>query len=125
VTLTIPAFVAEWQARDFTEAAGAKLHFIGLCDALGVPRPGDRPNYAFEKRVTKTGGGQGFADVWYRDHFAWEYKVKGGDLGAAYRQLLEYREGYCQVNGKWAASAGAVGKAHNFTRTPGGESAID
>src|SRR5690242_11240687 len=92
VTLTIPAFVAKWQASDLTEAAGAKLHFVELCDALGVARPGASGAYTFEKRVTKTGGGQGFADVWYRDHFAWEYKGKGKDLAAAYGQLLQYRE---------------------------------
>src|SRR5207302_6867802 len=49
--------------------------------------------YAFEKAVTKTGGSAGFADVWRRGHFAWEYKGKHHDLGAAYDQLLRYREG--------------------------------
>ena len=48
--------------------------------------------YAFEKGAEKTGGGDGFADVWRRDCFAWEYKGKRKDLVAAYRQLLEYRE---------------------------------
>jgi type II restriction/modification system DNA methylase subunit YeeA len=42
--------------------------------------------------VEKTGGGSGYADVWYLDHFAWEYKGKKKDLAAAYRQLLTYRE---------------------------------
>src|SRR5439155_98068 len=37
-------------------------------------------------------GGQGFADVWMRGHFAWEYKGKHRDLNAAYRQLLQYHE---------------------------------
>lgn len=49
-------------------------------------------HYAFEKRVTKGGGGDGFADVWKRGFFAWEYKGKKADLKAAYRQLLDYRE---------------------------------
>ena len=44
----------------------------------------------------KTRGGKGFADVWFRDHFAWEYKEsrskKHKDLKAAYRQLNDYRE---------------------------------
>ena len=37
-------------------------------------------------------GGDGFADVWRRGYFAWEYKGKRKDLGAAYTQLLQYRE---------------------------------
>ncbi len=49
--------------------------------------------YAFEKAVTKTGGGAGYADVWRKDYFAWEYKGKDGSLTAAYEQLLKYREG--------------------------------
>ena len=49
-------------------------------------------NYAFEKHVGKTRGGKGFADVWLRDHFAWEYKGKHKDLKKAYDQLNDYRE---------------------------------
>jgi len=48
--------------------------------------------YTFEKPVSRTSGGKGFADVWLRDHFAWEYKGKHKDLAAAYRQLNDYRE---------------------------------
>ena len=40
----------------------------------------------------KTSGGDGFADVWKRGHFAWEYKGKRKNLDAAYSQLLQYRE---------------------------------
>jgi type II restriction/modification system DNA methylase subunit YeeA len=44
--------------------------------------------------VSKTGGGggKGFADVWRKGFFAWEYKGKHKDLRAAYEQLLLYRE---------------------------------
>ncbi len=50
--------------------------------------------YTFERGVKKTGSGagKGFADVWYRGHFAFEYKGKHKDLDAAYEQLLRYRE---------------------------------
>src|SRR4029077_14023629 len=48
--------------------------------------------YTFERGVTKTGGGKGWADVWLRGCFAWEYKGKHKDLDAAYQQLLQYRE---------------------------------
>ena len=35
---------------------------------------------------------RGFADVWKKDCFAWEYKGKKKNLDAAYQQLLRYRE---------------------------------
>jgi hypothetical protein len=64
---------------------------------LGEPAPHDADPigqfYAFEKRVAKAGGGDGFADVWKRDFFAWEYKGKYKDLKAAYVQLLSYKDG--------------------------------
>ncbi len=63
---------------------------------LGVPTPNEADPtgewYAFEKGAAKAGGGEGFADVWKRGHFAWEYKGKRKDLVAAYQQLLQYRE---------------------------------
>ena len=49
-------------------------------------------SFTFEKHVSKNLGGKGYADVWYRHHFAWEYKGKHKDLQAAYGQLLDYRE---------------------------------
>ena len=63
---------------------------------LGVKTPNEADPtgdwYAFEKGAEKTSGGDGFADVWKRGHFAWEYKGKHKDLKAAYDQLLQYRE---------------------------------
>ena len=67
---------------------------------LGQPHPaaadGIGERFTFEKPVSKVYGGYGFADVWRRDHFAWEYKESRGkkhkDLKAAYRQLNDYRE---------------------------------
>jgi len=63
---------------------------------LGQPTPNDADPtgewYAFEKGAGKAEGGEGFADVWMRDHFAWEYKGKRKDLAAAYSQLNGYRE---------------------------------
>jgi hypothetical protein len=47
--------------------------------------------FAFEKGAKKTGGGDGWADVWRRYCFAWEYKGKHQeDLAAALRQLQQY-----------------------------------
>jgi hypothetical protein len=93
---TLAEFVDYWRVASLTESQGKQSHFIELCDLLGQPRPADHDEtgerYTFEKRVTKTSGGTGFADVWLRDHFAWEYKGPHKDLKAAYKQLNDYRE---------------------------------
>ncbi|MCW5852467.1 MAG: class I SAM-dependent DNA methyltransferase [Anaerolineae bacterium] len=95
-TLTLPEFIARWQTATLSERAAAQSHFRDLCEVLGQPHPAavDQSGafYTFEKRVVKTGGGEGYADVWYRGHFAWEYKGKHKNLAAAYQQLLQYRE---------------------------------
>jgi hypothetical protein len=82
--------------RQYGERAAAQEHFIDLCRMLGVPTPNEADptgaDYAFEKGTEKVGGGDGFADVWKRGHFAWEYKGKRKNLAAAYQQLLQYRE---------------------------------
>jgi type II restriction/modification system DNA methylase subunit YeeA len=96
VGLTLPEFIARWQPVKLSERATAQSHFIDLCDVLGQSHPvaADPAGafYTFEKGVTKTGGGQGFADVWLKGHFAWEYKKQHKNLTAAYQQLLQYRE---------------------------------
>jgi hypothetical protein len=45
-----------------------------------------------ESGAGKQKGGQGWADVWKKGYFAWEYKGKHADLDKAYQQLLQYRE---------------------------------
>jgi type II restriction/modification system DNA methylase subunit YeeA len=83
-------FVEKWRASALGEKQGAQSHFIELCDLLGEPRPADPDTYCFERGATKAGGGDGWADVWRRGCFAWEYKGKHKDLGAALRQLQTY-----------------------------------
>lgn len=94
--LTIPEFVARWQKSILSERSAAQQHFIDLCELLQQPRPAqidqEGTSYTFEKGVTKTTGTDGFADVWMRGYFAWEYKGKHKDLQTAYVQLLQYRE---------------------------------
>lgn len=89
-------FAVKWMGSTATERAAAQEHFIDLCRMVGVPTPNeadpDGKDYAFEKGAEKLSGGDGFADVWKRRFFAWEYKGKRKDLTAAYEQLLQYRE---------------------------------
>ena len=95
-SLTLPEFIERWKASELSERAAAQSHFIDLCEVLGQPHPaaadptGD--SFTFEKHVSKLRGGKGYADVWKRGHFAWEYKGKHKDLAAAYAQLADYRE---------------------------------
>ena len=95
--VTVPAFVAKWRASRRTERAAAQEHFIDLCRLLGEQTPNEADpsgeDYAFEKGATKSTGGQGWADVWKRRRFAWEYKGPHANLGAAFKQLSQYREG--------------------------------
>jgi type II restriction/modification system DNA methylase subunit YeeA len=93
--LTPAAFASKWVGSKRTERAAAQEHFIDLCQMLGVPTPNEDPsgeNYAFEKGAEKIDGSNGFADVWRRGYFGWEYKGPWKDLKAAYNQLLLYRE---------------------------------
>src|SRR3954468_9976749 len=92
------AFIEKWEQNAQKESSASKEHFVDLCRLLGQKTPNDPGSgshiYCFEKSLTKIGGSAGFADVWRRDRFAWEYKTKGKypDLRAAYQQLLLYRE---------------------------------
>ena len=93
--MNLNEFVTRYQAATGTERALSQSHFNDLCAVLGKPTPASDPTgdrYAFEKSVLKTGGGQGFADVWLEGHFAWEYKGKKKNLSAAYDQLRQYEE---------------------------------
>ncbi len=94
--MTPGEFAAKWRGVETSERASAQSHFLDLCAMLGEPGPTAADptgtSYAFEKALEKTVGGSGFADVWKRDFFGWEYKGKRKDLKAAYVQLLEYRE---------------------------------
>ena len=95
--LSVDEFVDRWRRVSASETQAAQSHFIDLCKLLGVETPieadpgGD--DYTFEKSVRKPDGSSGQADVWKRGHFGWEYKGKRKNLGAAYQQLLGYREG--------------------------------
>ena len=90
-------FAAKWRENARRENASSQEHFIDLCHLLGVQTPNEADPvgewYAFEAGAERTSTGrQGRADVWKREHFGWEYKGAHADLGAAYRQLLDYRE---------------------------------
>lgn len=111
-------FVKRWARRSISERAGSQSHFNDLCDMLGVPKPTDNPatdsDYCFEAQTevsaaavystevvdglpiyqVRASSGGGFADVWMRDHFCWEYKRpdKCKTLDTALLQLKIYKD---------------------------------
>lgn len=88
--MTPAEFIAKWKDNKLSERAGAQAHFLDLCDLLGVEKPSDPDNYTFERGLKRTGAGRGWADVWKRHCFAWEYKGPHGNLDLALKQLMTY-----------------------------------
>ena len=87
-------FVAKWRASELKERSAAQEHFIDLCRLLDESTPAEvdptGEHYCFERGARKDAGGDGWADVWKRHHFAWEYKGKHADLDDAFNQLRQY-----------------------------------
>lgn len=111
--MTAAEFKKKWARYSGKEASAYQEHFNDLCALLGQPTPvaadpTGSESFCFQKRVVKDAEllafesidrvaetpeiERGFADVWKRDCFAWEYKGKKKNLDEAYRQLLRYRE---------------------------------
>lgn len=113
--MTPVAFKKKWARYSGKETSAYQEHFNDLCALLAHPTPAaadptGEESFCFQKRVVKDeelfalqdsdrvaeeSNGyreRGFADVWKRGFFAWEYKGKRKNLDAAYQQLLRYRE---------------------------------
>ena len=92
--MTPETFIAKWRAVELKERSAAQEHFIDLCQLLGEPTPVEADptgeSYCFEKGARKDSGGDGWADVWKRYCFAWEYKGPRKNLDTAFDQLRQY-----------------------------------
>ena len=92
--MTPDEFIAKWQASELKESSAAQSHFNDLCRMLDEPTPIEAnptgESYCFERGAQKDSGGDGWADVWKRHHFAWEYKGPHANLDVAFRQLRQY-----------------------------------
>ncbi|MDF2234958.1 class I SAM-dependent DNA methyltransferase [Albimonas sp. CAU 1670] len=92
--MTPAEFVAKWTASPKRERVDSQPQFLDLCRLLEIDDPATADPqhewFTFERGASKTSGGNGWADVWRRGCFGWEYKGVGGDLDKAYRQLLNY-----------------------------------
>ena len=89
-------FSHKWSLTQLSESAASQEHFLDICRLVGEQTPADAdPNgnfFTFEKSLKKESGALGFADVWRKGCFAWEYKGLHADLDKAYSQLQLYRE---------------------------------
>ena len=105
--MTAAEFKRKWSRYQGKETSGYAEHFNDLCRLLGHPTPVEAdPSgedfFCFQKGVIKDlesfdveAGDKpkkGFADVWKKDCFGWEYKGKHKNLEKAYDQLKLYRE---------------------------------
>ncbi|WP_341863593.1 class I SAM-dependent DNA methyltransferase [Gymnodinialimonas sp. 57CJ19] len=92
--MTPVEFISKWRNVELKERTASQSHFNDICRLLGIDDPitadpkGDW--FTFEKGASKTSGGEGWADVWRKDSFAWEYKGKRSNLDKAFDQLLQY-----------------------------------
>ena len=109
--MTAAEFKRKWSRYQGKETSAYQGHFDDLCRLLGQPTPAEADpsgsdSFCFQKRVVKDAelfdwhespdagepAERGFADVWKKGCFAWEYKGKKKNLDEAYKQLLRYRE---------------------------------
>jgi type II restriction/modification system DNA methylase subunit YeeA len=94
--VTPEQFLRKWQASTLSERSAAHQHFLDLCALLGEPPPAEADptgeTFTFEKGGKTAAGGRGWADVWKKGVFAWEYKGPGKDLTEAYLQLKKYAD---------------------------------
>ena len=92
--MTPHAFIAKWRDVTLKERSAAQEHFLDLCRLLDEPTPAEADptgaTYCFERGARKDTGGDGWADVWKRHCFAWEYKGHRANLDAAFAQLRQY-----------------------------------
>ncbi len=92
--MTPGEFISKWRASELKERSASQEHFIDLCRLLGEPTPAEADptgeTYCFEKGARKETGVGGWADVWKRHCFAWEYKGGQANLDAAFDQLRQY-----------------------------------
>jgi hypothetical protein len=100
--MTPAEFKQKWSRYQGKETSAYQGHFDDLCRLLGQPTPAEAdPSgsdfFCFQKRVVKDAelfelhetpeagepSERGFADVWKKNCFAWEYKGKRKNLEEA------------------------------------------
>lgn len=92
--MKVEDFIKKWSRSILKESAASQTHFNDLCAVLGIAAPVEADPtgewFAFEAKTNKDGQRIGFADVWRKHKFAWEYKGSKKDLEEALDQLRRY-----------------------------------
>lgn len=90
--MTPKQFIEKWRNSPLSERQSYQAHFADLCALVGAlaPSPATADTYCYERGVTKTGSKHGWADVWKKGYFAFEYKAPDRNLEAALKQLMTY-----------------------------------
>jgi hypothetical protein len=94
--MTPQEFIAKWKKAQLSERSAAQQHFLDLCELLGQSKPAaadpEGAWYTFERGVHKTGGGEGWADVWMKGKFAnqrdWS-NVEPSIIGTLFERTLD------------------------------------
>jgi len=67
-------FQRKWNGVELKERSASQEHFLDLCRVIGHQTPAEMDptgeTFTFERGASKAMGGNGWADVWYRGHFA-------------------------------------------------------
>ena len=72
--MTPSEFIKKWHTVELKERTASQSHFNDICRLLEIDDPitvdpkGEW--FTFEKGAAKTGGGDGWADVWRKECFA-------------------------------------------------------
>ncbi len=115
-------FIQKWRGHELSERSAAQQHFCDLCELVDHPKPAEADStgeeFTFEKLTEKHSGSHGWADVWKKGCFAWEYKGPERDLDDAYDQLLEYREALENPPLLIVSDTERIEVHTNFTATP-------
>src|SRR5476651_3110 len=92
--MTPQEFIAKWKRSRLSEQSGSHEHFLDLCALLNQPTPTgadpDGTEYTFERGVSETGGGKGWADVRQRHFFAWDHKSAAARLASERMPLFPF-----------------------------------
>lgn len=120
--MTPQQFITKWTGSELTERQACQQHFLDLCELVNHPKPAEMDktgaSFCFERGATKTGGGQGWADVWKRGYFAFEYKRPKGSLEKALQQVQRYALALDNPPLLVVCDTGILQIHTNFTNTP-------
>jgi len=110
-------FQQKWIGVELKQRSASQEHFLDICRVIEHSTPADMDptgdTFTFERGASKAMGWNGWADVWYRGHFARKYKGPHKDLVKAYDQCTPaYRAATLPLIGSRRLSAVEIARHH-------------